>query len=157
METPTDTKRTVMLFNRGKSQLQNTAFQQSRHYELCNFASNEQEPSCCACKSLRLWRWHCQHCWSTPPTASLCSHPLLGLHKCSTSVSECQWMSFFRWRNSVSHLCSVHTSMSDAILSDCPSAAICHTTTEYNRILVRRFNLYCHNTTTTCLWRCGPT
>jgi len=36
----------------------------------------------------------------------------------------------FTWRNSVAHLCFICTSMSDGILSDCPSTAICHTTTK---------------------------
>ena len=31
---------------------------------------------------------HCHHCWNTPPTTSLCSHPLLGLHK---------WMDIYQW------------------------------------------------------------
>ena len=35
------------------------------------------------------------HCWSTPPTTSLCSHPLLDLHKCSGSIIECEWVTFF--------------------------------------------------------------
>jgi len=37
--------------------------------------------------------------------------------------------------------------MSDAALSDCPSAAICHTATTYNGILMGRFSLYCHTST----------
>ena len=37
--------------------------------------------------------------------------------------------------------------MSDAILSDCLSAAICCIAMKYNRVLVGRFNLYSHNTT----------
>ena len=64
------------------------------------------------------------------PTTSLCSHPLLGPRKCLESIDECQWVSSFStWRNSIPHLRFIHTSMSDAILSDCPSAAICHTAT----------------------------
>ena len=40
--------------------------------------------------------------------------------------SKCQWMPFFpQW---ATHLCCMHTSMSDAILSDCLSAAISHIT-----------------------------
>ena len=50
------------------------------------------------------------------------------------------------WRNSVTHLGFVCTSMSDTALSECPSAAICHTATTCNGILVGRFNLYCHPT-----------
>ena len=30
----------------------------------------------------------------SPPTSSLCSHPLLGLHQHSASISECQWVLF---------------------------------------------------------------
>ena len=30
-----------------------------------------------------------------PPTASPCSHPLLGFHKHSASIHECQWVPFF--------------------------------------------------------------
>jgi len=37
----------------------------------------------------------CHHCWNAPPTASLCSHSLFGLHNHSASVDECQWISFF--------------------------------------------------------------
>ena len=50
---------------------------------------------------------------------------------------------FSAQRNSVTHLSFTCTSMSDSILSDCPSAAICHTATTWSRILVGRFNLYC--------------
>ena len=62
---------------------------------------------------------HCyHHCWNAPPTASLCSHPLFGLYKHSESVSECQWVQLLpAWRNSVTHLCFIHTSTSDTILS----------------------------------------
>ena len=77
----------------------------------------------------------CYCCWNTPPAASLCSHPLFDLHKRSASINRCQWGHFFRME---------HTFMSDAILSDCPSAAIYHTATACNGILVGRFNLYCH-------------
>ena len=46
---------------------------------------------------------------------SLCSHPLFGLLKCSADVDECHWvLFFFTWRNLMTHLCFVHTSMSDA-------------------------------------------
>ena len=39
------------------------------------------------------------------------------------------------------HLCFMRTSLSDGILSDCPSAAICHTATKCKGILARRFHL----------------
>ena len=95
---------------------------------------------------------HCHHCWNGPLTASLYSHPLFGLHKCWASIDKCEWMQFFFsvWRNLMTHLCFIHTSMSDAILSDCPSAVISHTVTQCKRTLAGRFNLCCH-TTNICL------
>ena len=50
----------------------------------------------------------------------------------------------------MTHLCFIHTSSSDVTLSECPSAAICHTATTMNRILVGGFNLYYH-TNNNCL------
>ena len=38
---------------------------------------------------------YCRCCWNASPTTSLCSHPLVGLHKHSASIDECQWVSFF--------------------------------------------------------------
>ena len=63
---------------------------------------------------------------------------------------------FSVWRNSVPHLCFICTSMSDAILTVCPSAAICLTETTWNGILVGRFNLYCCPSNIH-FWHCGPT
>ena len=40
--------------------------------------------------------------------------------------------------------CFTHTFMSAAILSDCPSTAICSMVTKCNVELLGRFNLYCH-------------
>ena len=42
--------------------------------------------------------------------------------------------------------CFISFSTSDATLSDCHSAAICHTATKCNGIMVGRFSLYCHTT-----------
>ena len=53
---------------------------------------------------------------------------------------------FCIWKNSLSHLCFILISMSNANLSDCPSGAICCTATKCNRILMGRFHLYCHTT-----------
>lgn len=46
--------------------------------------------------------------------------------------SRCRWMSvcavfifFSMWRNLIPHLCFTHTYMSNAMLSNCPSSAIC--------------------------------
>ena len=81
---------------------------------------------------------------------TLCSQLLFDLHKCSASINECQWVPVFcTQKNSVAHLYSICTSTSDAVVSDCPSAAIYHTATTCNRVLVGRYNLSCH--TTICL------
>ena len=37
----------------------------------------------------------CHPCWTAPSTTSLCSHPLLGIHRHSESVDGCQWLQFF--------------------------------------------------------------
>jgi len=74
------------------------------------------------------------HCWNAAPTTSLCSHPLPGLHKHSASTDECLWVPFFStWRNSVKHLCIMHTSMPNAIMTDCHSPAICHMAKTLNK------------------------
>jgi len=83
----------------------------------------------------------CCHCWNSSPTSTDCSPEMFRRH---------WWMSvgafFPAWRNLVTPLCLVHTPMSDAILSDCLSVAICHTATTYIRVVAGRFNLYCHTT-----------
>lgn len=48
------------------------------------------------------------------------------------------------WRNPVTHICLIGTSMLEAILSECPSATICTIATTCSGILVERFNHYCH-------------
>ena len=53
---------------------------------------------------------------------------------------------FSAWSNSATHLCFVCTSVSDTIVSDCPSAAICHVAAKCKGMLGRRFHLYCHTT-----------
>jgi hypothetical protein len=73
----------------------------------------------------------CRHCWNTPPTASLCSHPLFGLRKRSASVLVCKSVHFYPHGGTQRHTStSSPLLMSDAILSDCPSAAICRTATK---------------------------
>ena len=50
---------------------------------------------CMAVQEVAYLSCHSCHCWNIPPTTSLCSHPLFGIHKCSASISECEWMPFF--------------------------------------------------------------
>ena len=46
-----------------------------------------------------------------------------------------QWKPMDAGRNSMMHLFFIHTSVSDVILSECPSTAICRTATRFNGIL----------------------
>ena len=57
---------------------------------------------------------------------------------------------FISSKTSVTHLCFMCSSMSDNVLSDCPSVAICYTATWFNGILVGRYDPYCHPTNICC-------
>jgi len=85
---------------------------------------------------------HCYyHCWNAPLSCSC---------KCLASMEEYQGVRSCMEEFSDT-LCFIFTSVSVAILSECPSAANCHTATINHRTLLGRFNLCCHNTTTICL------
>jgi len=58
---------------------------------------------------------------------------------------------FSSWRNQIPHLYFICNSMSGAIVSDCPTAAICHMAATCNAMLVEKFSFYCY-TTTICLY-----
>ena len=85
-----------------------------------------------------------------PPPHCANIHCLVSVNvqQASMNVTGCN---FSTWRNSITHLCFIRTSM-----SDCPSAVICRTATKFNGILVGRFNLYCH-INNIHLWHRGPT
>ena len=143
MVTTTGTKN-ITLLDRANSQLQNTLFQHSHHHELCIFTSHEWKPACWGHKNLQEQRWPnvtvatAQTHQSPPHCAHI--HCLLSINvqQALMDVSECH---FSAWRNSMTQLCLIHASISDASLSDCPSAAVCQKATTCNRILVGRFNL----------------
>jgi len=135
MEILTDTKSTVALFSRAHSQLRNSIFHYNHHHELCIFIRNEQEAACRSHKNLFQQRWP-----TVTVTTTETRHPP---HHCAhihclvqQVLNEFQWEQFFSaWRNSMTHLCFICTSMSNTILSDCPSAAICNrATTRDHRI-----------------------
>jgi hypothetical protein len=75
---------------------------------------------------------HCHYCWNAPRTSSLCSHPLFGLRRLSSSIDECHRGQFcfphggIQWQASASYALP----MPDAILPECSSAAICRTAAE---------------------------
>ena len=73
-------------------------------------------------------------------------HWLVSIKIQQTSIDVSEYNFFSALRNSITHLCSICTSMSDTIVSDCPSAIRCHMATKCNRILAGKFNLYCHIT-----------
>ena len=103
------------------------------------------------------WKLHQGRCITVAVTTAerhcSLSHCLMSINFQQLSVNVNAI--FSAWRNSVTPLCFMHTFMSNAILSDCPSAAICHAATKCNGILLGRFSLYCR-TSNICLWHCGP-
>ena len=147
------TKSTITLFDVTFSPLQNTIFQHSHDHQLWIFTRDDQQRACHAHKKSTLVEVACCWlCWNVSPATLLCWLLPFGL----ISVQQASIMSIVAivcvWRNSVAHLCFIHTSMSDTTLSDCPSSAICHTATKCYRILAGKF--YCYPGI--CLWRCGP-
>ena len=127
----TTTKSTVTVFARANSQLQNTIFQHS-HSAFLQMTNKSLHAMlikiCVAIWNMARLSGHCHHCWNTLP--SHCAHIhymyIYNIYiQHSASVDEYQWAQFFSTqRNSVTHLCFIHTSVSDIILSNCPFAAI---------------------------------
>jgi len=70
----------------------------------------------------------------------------INIPQSSINVSGCHSST---WRNSVTHLCFICTSIPDGILSDCPSAAICCTAKKSKGTLVGGFIFYCVPPTST--------
>jgi len=98
----------------------------------------------------------CCYCWNTPLTTSGCSPPLPDLHNHSASVDECPWLNFFCMEFFIDNQSLLKSSMSDLILSICPSAAICQMVRKGNGILVGWFNLFCHSTKVHLAYRGTP-
>jgi len=158
METTTDTKSITTLFDRAKSSATKHIF-----FNVITTISYAFSPAMYRSPHVALIRictsghdhWRCCYCWKPPP----CHHYLTVLTS-TVWFSKHHWMSmdaifFFHVEDSMIHLCFIHTFTSDAILSHCPSAAICYMAAKYDIILSGRFNLYCHTTTTTSLWYGG--
>ena len=65
------------------------------------------------------------HCCHIPLTASLCSHPLVGLHKHSASITECHWWHFFCAEEFSSvHLLHIHFHVRCHGTSTCTSMSL---------------------------------
>ena len=144
METTTDAKSTIALSGRANSQLQNTIFQHSHHHQLCIFTSNEQEPACSARKNLH-GHLECglsftllsltaaeMHCL-LPHCAHIHSFVSINIKQASMNVSGCNFFHMEEFTDTP----LLHTLPHQApFLSDCLSAAICHTATKCNEILM---------------------
>ena len=77
--------------------------------------------------------------------------------KCLANVDEWQGVQFFSvWRNLMLYFYFIQTLMSDTILPDFQSTAICNRVKKLWLSLARRFNFYCHNTNIH-LWYYGMT
>ena len=87
-------------------------------------------------------------CWNLPPTASLCWHPLFGLHQRLASINGFQQVEAF----SSTPLLHMHF----YIRCHCVRQPLCCHLSHDNKILVGRFNLYSH-TTNICFRHCRPT
>lgn len=88
----------------------------------------------------------CHHCWNEPPTTSLCSHPLFSLCKCSTSISECQWVHVSCMKEFSDMLFASY--MLPCQMPFCQSAPLLPYVTwqQSIRVLAERFSLYCYTT-----------
>jgi len=84
-----------------------------------------------------------------------CTHIQFGLHRHSLNIDKCPRVQLFPHRGSQGHSFAPSPSISDAILSECPSATVCHTATPYKGILAGKFILRCR--TTNSRWHRGPT
>ena len=71
-----------------------------------------------------------------PLSTSLHSHPLRGLQHLLNVYEHYHWVHFSAWRISVTNFIFISSFTSDTILSDCPSAAVCHMAKKCNGIFV---------------------
>jgi len=145
--TATDPKITMTLLDRAHSQLTNN---QTPFFSTVTSVSGAILPVVNKSSMLCSYKLQQRRC-PTVPTAEMHHHSAhihclvsIGVQQVLMNVSGC---CFSTRRNSMTHLCSLCTSVSDALLSSCPSPAICHTAAKGNGILVGRFNLCCLPTT----------
>ena len=155
METTVDTKSAITLFNRANSQLQNTIIQHSHHHKLCICTRGKQDLDavlvkiCTSCaQPSRKWLvFHVSVVTAEthhPLPHCANNHCLVFINIQQTSMNVNEFAIFFTWKISVVQLFFIHTSMSDTILSGCPSAAICCMATKCNKILAGILSHYQH-------------
>ena len=153
METTTDAKSTITLFDIANSQLQTLFFNTVTIISYAFSPAKNKQPTCCAHKNLHQQRWPTVTVITAemhhPPPHCTHTHCLISINVQQAGMSMgAIFFNFiyFAWRNSIIHLCFICSSMSETILSDCPSAAIYCTATKHNEILVGKFSFYCHTT-----------
>ena len=118
------------------------------NYQLQNIFQNHQQTT--ACILLSAWLSGTELTFtSILPLLKYTTYHLAVLTSTAQSqwtFSKHWWMSlgaiFSTWRNSMTYLYFIHISTSDTILSHCPSAALCPTTTKCNGTLLGRFSLH---------------
>ena len=107
METTTDKKSSIAVFDRANPQLQNAIFEHSHNHELCTFTRDEWEPVCCTHQNL--------HQWSYPTvtvTTAKMHHPLphcllsINFQKALINVNRCNF--FYTEKFSDSPLLHTH-------------------------------------------------
>ena len=149
MEIATRTNSTITLFHRANSQLKKPLF-----FNIVTTISYAFLPVMNTSLHATLVKI-CMSFWNAftllSPLMEHITHHLAVLISAVWSpemFSKHQWISvgtiFSSWRNSVTLFCFIYPSMSHAVLSDCPSAAICHMATKCNGILVGCFSLFFH-------------
>ena len=116
-----------------------------------HFCQGWTRAACRACKNLHQRRWPTV----TVPTAETHHPPLhcahihcsvsISVRQASMNVSGCHFFLHFRiqFHTFASYTLPFQMPWRQSWMTWCPSAAICHTATKCNRILVRRFNLHC--------------
>jgi len=131
-----------MLFDRANSPLQSIKFQQSSHHEQGTSTSNEQEPTCHACRSLKHRRWPLVTVeMHRPPPHCVHIHYLISINiqQVLMNVSRCHIFCMDKFNVTTLFHTHFHVRHQFIRLPLC-----CHLShgKKCTRILVGRFNLY---------------
>jgi len=151
MESTTHTRSTITLSDRENLQLKNNIFQHSTTSQFTHMSIWRCSLFC----GVTAVHGHLERglsfmslspqlkCTTTPHCAHIHCLVSRSIQQVSVNISGCN--SFCVEEFSSTPLLCRHTYVR-SILSDCPSAAICHRATKCNGILVGRFRLYCRAT-----------
>ena len=96
-----------------------------------------KEPSCHTHKHLQQsWPFLVDTAETHPPPHCAHTHCLVSINIQEVSVNDNECHFFSIWKKSVTYLYFIHISLSDTILTDCSSAAICCKVTKHKGIAV---------------------